>query len=128
MPGALRGVMAWEPARSQSNHVSRSLRPHCTQPGGRREVEGSLLHLGIMSLKKAKPQGPLAHGDEMKKRITRQLNCCAPRLPWPMVTILQVPPPAPHSTSNRKQDTVSPLKVNLNGTIDSVGSLKEPGI
>lgn len=29
----------------------------------------------------AKPQGPLANAADLKKRVTRQLDCCPPRLP-----------------------------------------------
>lgn len=118
------GLGAWQEARATISrflpnlhllHLARKKMGSSWQPAA----------LGSPVNGKAKPQGPLATVKIMKKRVTRQFACYTPRLPLPMVTIIQVPPPSPLQHNKQSKTGYSlTTEVNLNGTIEKSGELE----
>lgn len=79
---------------------------------------------------KAAPPGPLANAVGMvKKRVTTRFNCCTPRLPLAHGNYLTGSSPQPLEHNKQSQTGYSlTTEVNLNGSMDRMGSLEEPGI
>lgn len=87
MPGSLGGMIAGLGPSKKPEQLYLQIPPRASPSaparlGRTRGAAGSLLHLGILSVERQTPQGPLANAVEIvKKRVTRQFNCCTPRLP-----------------------------------------------